>query len=76
MTNNCNGFQLGIVTAARTMKGTYDVGEWNNALRELRWEESKDKVFGVLKFSFNRLSYTLQQCFLYCALFPKDYGIE
>uniref|UniRef100_A0A6N2KAN4 NB-ARC domain-containing protein n=1 Tax=Salix viminalis TaxID=40686 RepID=A0A6N2KAN4_SALVM len=38
----------------------------------------EDEVFRVLRFSYDRLDYdsALQQCLLYCALFPEDYVIE
>ncbi|KAF3438297.1 hypothetical protein FNV43_RR21059 [Rhamnella rubrinervis] len=31
-----------------------------------------DKLFQVLKYSFDNLNPTLQQCFLYCVLYPED----
>ncbi|KAL3824703.1 hypothetical protein ACJIZ3_020732 [Penstemon smallii] len=92
----CDGLPLGIVTLAGSMRSVTDIHVWKNTLTELK--ESllgqddnivmKEKVFRVLKYSFDRLdtSYTsqgkirsgytkLQLCFLYCSLYPEDFVI-
>ncbi|KAA8535648.1 hypothetical protein F0562_030651 [Nyssa sinensis] len=77
----CSGLPLAIVTTARSMTGVDDIHDWRNALDELRegvegFADMEDKVFKKLKFSYDRLKdEKLQQCFLYCALFPEDYKI-
>ncbi|KAJ9182846.1 hypothetical protein P3X46_006793 [Hevea brasiliensis] len=78
----CAGLPLGIVTIAGSMRGVSDVYEWRNALRELQesilWQGDMEyEVFRILKFSYNRLiDSALQQCFLYCALYPEDHKIK
>ncbi|KAG4161078.1 hypothetical protein ERO13_D01G036700v2 [Gossypium hirsutum] len=63
------------------MKGIYDVVEWRNALTELRNHVTSVKgtdkeIYGRLKFSFDRLKDSnIQNCFLYCSLYPEDYRI-
>ncbi|KAL5549207.1 hypothetical protein UlMin_004438 [Ulmus minor] len=82
LVQNCDGLPLGIVTMAGCMKGVDDICEWRNALQ--RMEESKaaqedmeTKVFRVLRYSYDNLKDTaVQQCFLYCSLFPEDHKIE
>ncbi|KAL3820433.1 hypothetical protein ACJIZ3_006338 [Penstemon smallii] len=88
----CGGLPLGIITMAASMRGVTNIHVWSNTLAELKslsqgdWE---DKVFVVLKYSFDRLDpnyntkdnirngYTnLQLCFLYCSLYPEDYIIN
>ncbi|KAL5540019.1 hypothetical protein UlMin_043974 [Ulmus minor] len=81
LVRNCGGLPLGIVTMAGCMKGFDDICEWRNALE--RMEESKaakeymeTEVFRVLKYSYDNLKEaTIQQCFLYCSLFPEDWEI-
>ncbi|XP_073263150.1 uncharacterized protein [Populus alba] len=82
ITNECDGLPLGIITMASTMRGVVDVREWRNALEELREskvrkDDMEPEVFYILRFSYNHLSDSaLQQCFLYCALFPEDFMIR
>jgi disease resistance protein RPS2 len=60
---------------AGSMRGVDDLHEWRNTLEKLK--ESKvrdmeDEGFRLLRFSYDRLDdLALQQCFLYCALFPQ-----
>ncbi|KAJ6866180.1 hypothetical protein NC652_037667 [Populus alba x Populus x berolinensis] len=73
----CAGLPLGIMTMARSMKGVAFQYRWRNALRELRRLEvgpsdMETNVFGVLKFSYDKLNDSaLQECFLHITLFPK-----
>ncbi|KAB1670080.1 hypothetical protein ES319_1Z201200v1 [Gossypium barbadense] len=78
----CAGLPLTIVVVAGTLKGEEDPLIWKNALRELK--ERIEKVEGVeakvierLKFSFDHLKdEKVKSCFLHCALYPEDFGIE
>ncbi|KAJ9671387.1 hypothetical protein PVL29_025200 [Vitis rotundifolia] len=79
----CAGLPLAIVTTARSMSIAYDIAEWRNALNELREHvkghtiNMENDVFKILEFSYNRLNdEKLQECLLYCALFPEDYKIR
>ncbi|KAI4333742.1 hypothetical protein L6164_018512 [Bauhinia variegata] len=78
----CAGLPLGIITMARSMRGVEDICEWRDALEklrssEIRQEEMETEVFHVLRFSFDRLNdKMLQECFLYCALYPEDFEIN
>lgn len=82
MAAECACLPLAIVTVAGSMKGVDDIHEWRNALHELvnSTEGTTDMetiVFERLKFSYCRLKdATLQQCFLYCALYPEDHKIS
>ncbi|GAY42278.1 hypothetical protein CUMW_065590 [Citrus unshiu] len=75
----CAGIPLVIVTVAGCMRGVDEIHEWRNALNELRGcirslNGVDSEVFGRLHFSYHRLKdKKVQQCFLYCALYPEDY---
>uniref|UniRef100_A0A6N2KBU9 Uncharacterized protein n=1 Tax=Salix viminalis TaxID=40686 RepID=A0A6N2KBU9_SALVM len=77
----CSGLPLGIITMAGCMRGVDDPHEWRNTLEKLKeskFRDMEDEVFRLLRFSYDRLDNdsALQQCLLYCALFPEDYNIE
>ncbi|XP_022717396.1 putative disease resistance protein At4g10780 [Durio zibethinus] len=78
----CDGLPLAIVVLAGSMKGIYDVHEWSNALRELREhvrtvKGTDEEIYERLKFSYDRLvDSKIQNCFLYCSLYPEDYKIS
>ncbi|GKV15056.1 hypothetical protein SLEP1_g25858 [Rubroshorea leprosula] len=78
----CGGLPLAIVVIAESMKGEEDVQVWNNALTELRERVksvtgSDQEIFKRLRFSYDRLNnFEIQNCFLYCSLFPEDYPFE
>ncbi|KAK4360283.1 hypothetical protein RND71_019235 [Anisodus tanguticus] len=58
------------------MRWVTDIRELNNTLKEFR-NDMKSDVFKVLQYSYDRLKDTnIQECFLYCALYPEDYGIN
>ncbi|KAL3849544.1 hypothetical protein ACJIZ3_011426 [Penstemon smallii] len=93
MAKECGGLPLGIITVAGSMRGVTNIHVWRNTITELkesllRLDDIEDKVFAILKYSFDRLDphykreykrkgYTqLQLCFLYCSLYPEDYDIE
>jgi len=72
----CAGLPLGIITVARSLRGMDDLHEWRNTLKKLRESEFRE-VFKLLRFSYDRLGdLALQQCLLYCALFPEDHRIQ
>ncbi|GLT31087.1 hypothetical protein SLA2020_058500 [Shorea laevis] len=75
----CGGLPLAIVVIAESMKGEDDIEVWKNALNELQERVksvtgSDQKMFKRLRFSYDRLNNSeIQNCFLYCSLFPEDY---
>ncbi|PHT52189.1 hypothetical protein CQW23_06651 [Capsicum baccatum] len=79
MAGRCEGLPLGLITLAGSMRGVTDIREWNNALNKFPDDMEKD-VFKVLKYSYDQLNdgssdITMQECFLYCALYPEDHKI-
>uniref|UniRef100_A0A6N2LT97 NB-ARC domain-containing protein n=1 Tax=Salix viminalis TaxID=40686 RepID=A0A6N2LT97_SALVM len=65
---------------AGSMRGVDDPHEWRNTLEKLKesnFGDMEDEVFRLLRISYDRLDNSaLQQCLLYCALYPEDYKIE
>ncbi|KAL9381671.1 hypothetical protein Peur_024706 [Populus x canadensis] len=76
----CAGLPLGIITMAGSMRGVDEPHEWRNTLKKLKeskCKEMEDEVFRLLRFSYDQLNdLALQQCLLYCALYPEDNMIE
>ncbi|XWS11093.1 hypothetical protein CRYUN_Cryun38cG0054100 [Craigia yunnanensis] len=78
----CGGLLLAVVTIAGSLKGVDDVREWRNALNELCGRLNSVKgleteIFECLTFSYERLGdQKIQNCFLYCALYPEDHAIK
>ncbi|KAG5224090.1 disease resistance protein [Salix suchowensis] len=77
----CAGLPLGIITLAGSLRGVDNPNEWRSTLKQLResgYRDMDEKVFKVLRVSYDRLDdgLPLQKCLLYCALFPEDDLIE
>ncbi|XP_060209968.1 probable disease resistance protein At4g14610 [Lycium barbarum] len=76
MARRCKGLPLGLITLAGSMRGVTDIREWRNALKEFP-DDMESDVFKVLQYSYDRLRDTnMQECFLYCALYPEDFVID
>ncbi|PHT52181.1 hypothetical protein CQW23_06643 [Capsicum baccatum] len=76
LAGRCKGLPLGLITLAGSMRGVTDIREWKNALIEFP-DDMESDVFKVLQYSYDRLRDTnMQECFLYCALYPEDDVID
>ncbi|KAL3737179.1 hypothetical protein ACJRO7_026012 [Eucalyptus globulus] len=76
----CNRLPLALITVGRAMASKNDLCDWRHALTTLRHkphelEDMVEKVFNILKFSYDSLDGATQACFLYCCHFPEDYHI-
>ncbi|KAK6946775.1 Leucine-rich repeat [Dillenia turbinata] len=76
----CAGLPLAIITIAGSMRGIDNICEWRCALERLQESRKgyngEEVIFEKLKFSFDRLKdEKVQNCLLYCALYPEDYEI-
>ncbi|GKV30492.1 hypothetical protein SLEP1_g39297 [Rubroshorea leprosula] len=74
----CKGLPLALKTLGGLMRWKKSITEWQSVLESEVWEleEAEQGLFHSLMFSYFDLPPHLRQCFLYCAIFPKDYVIE
>ncbi|XP_060668474.1 probable disease resistance protein At4g27220 [Ziziphus jujuba] len=82
LTKKCSGLPLAIISVAGSMREVDDISEWSDALEKLKEsvadhdDEMGIEVFKVLKYSYDQLKDPkLQQCFIYCSLFPEDFEV-
>jgi hypothetical protein len=75
LADKCKGLPLAAKTLGSLMRDKRSTEEWKNILHSNLWElEDVHKgLLGPLLLSFYELSSAIKRCFLYCAVFPKDY---
>jgi disease resistance protein RPS2 len=77
--SSCGGLPLALNVIGTTVAGLEGPKEWISAAGAINNNMYKysndgvDEMFYRLKYSYDRLTPTQQQCFLYCTLFP-EYG--
>ncbi|XP_052300800.1 probable disease resistance protein At5g63020 isoform X6 [Citrus sinensis] len=77
----CDGLPLALITIGRAMAYRKKAEQWRRAIEALRRSASEfsglgKEVYPLLKFSYDSLQNdTVRSCFLYCCLYPEDYGI-
>ncbi|XP_047066009.1 disease resistance protein RPS2-like [Lolium rigidum] len=73
---SCGGLPLALNVIGTAVAGLEE-GEWKSAADAIATNmdniDGVNEMFARLKYSFDRLTPTQQQCFLYCTLFP-EYG--
>ncbi|MED6215888.1 hypothetical protein PIB30_002577 [Stylosanthes scabra] len=74
----CKGLPLAVETLGRLLRGKDDAKEWNAVLTSDIWEFSmkNSKIIPALLISYLQLPAYLKRCFIYCTLYPKDYGFD
>ncbi|KAL6900674.1 hypothetical protein ACP4OV_005350 [Aristida adscensionis] len=70
----CKGLPLALKTMGGLMSSKQQVQEWE-AIAESDTID-QEEVLSVLKLSYRHLSAEMKQCFVFCAVFPKDYEME
>lgn len=72
---SCGGLPLALNVIGTAVAGLEGPREWTSAANDISMlnNEDVDEMFYRLKYSYDRLKPTQQQCFLYCTLFP-EYG--
>ncbi|KAL6905860.1 hypothetical protein ACP4OV_003461 [Aristida adscensionis] len=72
------GSPLAAKTVGRLLRNQPTLQQWRRVLESKEWEEqtNDNEIMPALKLSYDYLPFHLQQCFLYCALFPEDYEFD
>ena len=68
--NKCKGLPLALKTMGGLMSSKHQIKEWEAISEDDR--VGKDEVLSILKLSYMHLSSEMKQCFVFCAVFPKD----
>ncbi|KAL9429569.1 hypothetical protein AB3S75_031388 [Citrus x aurantiifolia] len=78
----CHGLPLLIIVTGKALKGESNVSVWEHASKNFSLSSTTgahhtSDVIQLLKFSFDCLKdHDIKSCFLYCALFPEDEGVN
>ncbi|KAL6843975.1 hypothetical protein ACP4OV_025648 [Aristida adscensionis] len=72
------GSPLAAKTVGKLLRNNLDLDHWTRVLESREWESQEDSndIMAALKLSYDYLPFHLQQCFVYCALFPQDYEFD
>lgn len=75
--STCKGLPLAIKILG-SLLSLKEPTQWKNYLDSKLWEldDRENRFFPALMLSYYDLPAKLRKCFLYCAIFPKDYKIE
>ncbi|KAL3748946.1 hypothetical protein ACJRO7_010092 [Eucalyptus globulus] len=75
----CKGSPLAAKVLGGLLRDKGNPDQWEAILNNKMWDlpiGENDEVIRVLKLSYVHLPSYLKRCFVYCAIFPKDYEIE
>ncbi|TVU24579.1 hypothetical protein EJB05_27024, partial [Eragrostis curvula] len=72
------GSPLAAKTVGRLLRKNLDLDHWTRVSESREWESQTGDhdIMPALRLSFDYLPFHLQQCFVYCALFPQDYKFD
>ncbi|KAF9660612.1 hypothetical protein SADUNF_SadunfUnG0007500 [Salix dunnii] len=71
----CKGLPLAAKTLGSLLRFKRSRAEWESVFNNHVWEieDAEDKLLAPLWLSYHDLPTKMRPCFLYCAVFPKDY---
>ncbi|KAL9462039.1 hypothetical protein AB3S75_000104 [Citrus x aurantiifolia] len=76
--SKCKGLPLAVKTIGSLLRFKRSLRVWQSILDSQMWqlEEFERGLLAPLLLSYNDLPPTIKRCFLYCAIFPKDYRMD
>ncbi|KAB5513641.1 hypothetical protein DKX38_027547 [Salix brachista] len=74
----CKGLPLAAKTLGSLLRFKRSRAEWESVLNNHVWEieEAESKLLAPLWLSYHDLPTEMRPCFLYCAVFPRDYTFK
>ncbi|TXG47843.1 hypothetical protein EZV62_027137 [Acer yangbiense] len=74
----CGGVPLAVKSLGSMMRYKSEENQWQSVVESDLWNLPQDEnsILPALRLSYSNLPSKLQQCFAYCAIFPKDFVIE
>ncbi|KAF9660616.1 hypothetical protein SADUNF_SadunfUnG0007900 [Salix dunnii] len=74
----CKGLPLAAKTLGSLLRFKRSTADWESVLTSHVWEieEAESKLLAPLWLSYHDLPTKMRPCFLYCAIFPKDYTFQ
>ncbi|KAI4353300.1 hypothetical protein L6164_002259 [Bauhinia variegata] len=74
----CGGVPLAAKALGGLLRFKNDRNEWLYIKESKLWDlpQSQNSILAALRLSYMNLPLNLRQCFVYCAIFPKDFPIE
>ncbi|XP_044482041.1 putative disease resistance protein RGA3 [Mangifera indica] len=78
ISSKCKGLPLAVKTLGSLLHFKKRWEEWKHVLDSELWklEKIEEDVFVPLLLSYNELPCMMKRCFVYCAIFPKDYRLK
>ncbi|KAL8499328.1 hypothetical protein ACS0TY_022348 [Phlomoides rotata] len=74
----CGGVPLAAKALGGLLRFHRDEKEWIRVEESHIWNlpQEENSILPVLRLSYRHLPFVLKRCFVYCAIFPKDYEFE
>ncbi|XP_037482632.1 putative disease resistance protein RGA4 [Triticum dicoccoides] len=72
------GSPLAAKTLGRMLRMDHQASHWSSILESELWElkQKETEILPALRLSYMYLPFYLKQCFVFCAMYPKDYKFE
>jgi hypothetical protein len=72
---NLQGNPLAAETTGMLLREHLTTDHWSNILKDEKWKslQLNGGIMHALKLSYDELPFYLQQCFMYCSIFPSDH---